>query len=217
MVEYKPKKLDYNRKFKCTYEDGKTDEMFFGTLHNMKPFIRYIWCTKIKNSTFKTDLSEDEKDLLYATYCDLKTLDIATNYAVFGHLMWNSVSKLNGKDREHVLDFLLEPKSNDIEKIKDIVDMAKCPVCDTPLKKETKEIKPGVYANVMVCSKCEESNLDHKQHEQTDKAYYSKAFMRGKSLAFSIPKKMADKVGLKEGTKYGINENDGKIIIETIT
>jgi antitoxin MazE len=211
MVEDKKNKLDYNRKFKYTREDGKTNETYIGAIHNCEPFLRYIWCWNIKNYTYKTDLSEDEVNLLFATYCDVQKLDATTNYAIIGYRVCHSVYGLNERDREFVLNFLLKPKSNDIEKIKNIVDLAKCPVCDSPLKKETKEVKPGIYANVMVCSKCEESH--RKQHERNHKAYYSKAFMRGKNLALGIPKKLADKAGLKEGIEYEVNEEDGKIII----
>lgn len=194
MVEDKLKKLDYNRKFKFTRDDGKTDETYIGAIHNLEPIYRYIWCWNIKTNTYKTDLTEDEINLLYATYCDSKKFNAATFYAVFGFHVMDSVNKLNERDREFVLDFLLKPKSDDIEKFKNMTDLVKCPLCGTPLKKEIKEIKPGIYASVMVCAKCAISNLDRKQLEQI---HYGKAFISGKSLALRIPKKLADKGRIK--------------------
>ncbi|WP_424356540.1 AbrB/MazE/SpoVT family DNA-binding domain-containing protein [Methanocella sp. MCL-LM] len=80
---------------------------------------------------------------------------------------------------------------------------------------EKREIKKGIYAQVEVCPKCLEEFIDLKEHEKVYREYYSKAFKSGNSLAVRIPKELADKIGLQEGTplKIGLGD-DGKITIE---
>jgi uncharacterized protein YbaR (Trm112 family) len=91
-----------------------------------------------------------------------------------------------------------------------------CPLCKTRLKKKTREMEKGIYADVMVCPKCDESYLTLKQHEAIYKAFYSKTFMSGNSLAVRIPKKVAEKAKLKKGSAFQMKVRDGKIIIEAV-
>lgn len=94
--------------------------------------------------------------------------------------------------------------------------LSTCPICNTPMTSEKREIKKGIYAQVEVCPKCQEEYLDIKEHEKVYREFYSKAFKSGNSLALRIPKKVADKIGLKAGTAFKINVEDGKIIIEAV-
>ncbi len=90
-----------------------------------------------------------------------------------------------------------------------------CPLCDTPMNLEKREIKKGIYAQVEVCPKCLEEFIDLEEHEKVYKEFYSKAFKSGNSLAVRIPKKFADKIGIKEGTVFKIGiDDENKIIYE---
>lgn len=89
-----------------------------------------------------------------------------------------------------------------------------CPICDTPMKFEKKEIKKGIYAQVEVCPKCLEEFISLDEHEKVYKEFYSKAFKSGNSLALRIPKKIADQIGLKVGTEFKINIENHNIIIK---
>lgn len=90
-----------------------------------------------------------------------------------------------------------------------------CPICNTPMNFEKREIKKGIYAQVEVCPKCLEEFIDLKEHEKVYREYFSKAFKSGNSIAVRIPKELADKIGLKDGTPLKIDiEDDNKIVIE---
>ncbi len=97
--------------------------------------------------------------------------------------------------------------------MKDMITV--CALCGTGLKKVLKE-KKGVYTNMMSCPKCGESYLTLKQHEKIYTEFYSKAFMSGNSLAVRIPRKIAEKVGLKKGSSFHMRVRNKKIIIEAI-
>ncbi len=98
--------------------------------------------------------------------------------------------------------------------MKDMITV--CALCGTGLKKMRKELEKGIYADVMSCPKCGEAYLTLKQHEEIYKQYYGRAFMSGNSLAVRIPRKIAEKVGLKKGSYFHIRVRKGKIIIEAI-
>jgi Zn-finger nucleic acid-binding protein len=89
-----------------------------------------------------------------------------------------------------------------------------CPICNTQLKIEKREIKKGIYAQVEVCPKCLEEFIDLKEHDRVYREYYSKAFKSGNSLALRIPKKIADKIGLRVGTSFKINIENNNLIIK---
>ncbi|AFC99170.1 hypothetical protein Mtc_0402 [Methanocella conradii HZ254] len=44
--------------------------------------------------------------------------------------------------------------------------MSLCPICDTPMKKERRELRKGIFAWVEVCPKCEEEWIDEKGYEE---------------------------------------------------
>jgi len=44
--------------------------------------------------------------------------------------------------------------------------MTKCPECGKNMKKEKREISPGIYAQVEVCSKCNDEWLDEDEYEK---------------------------------------------------
>lgn len=95
--------------------------------------------------------------------------------------------------------------------------MSSCPICDTPMKKERREIRKGIFAQVEVCPKCEEEWVDETGYEDIySQIFTRKTFKIGGSLAVRVPKELADVVGLKEGTEVRVDVRDKKIVIEPI-
>jgi len=94
--------------------------------------------------------------------------------------------------------------------------MTKCPMCDTKMENEKREISPGIYAQVEVCPKCKDEWLDEDQYEALRALFKRKAFKIGGSLAVRIPKEIADMVGLHDGENLSIRSKGKKIIIEKI-
>ena len=94
--------------------------------------------------------------------------------------------------------------------------MSLCPVCDSPMTKEKREIKKGVFAQVEVCPKCEDEWIDEKGYEELYRLFTRKTFKLGGSLAVRIPKELADSMGLKEGTELKFAVKDKKLVIEPI-
>ncbi|BAI62159.1 conserved hypothetical protein [Methanocella paludicola SANAE] len=95
--------------------------------------------------------------------------------------------------------------------------MTLCPICDTPMKKEKRELRKGIYALVEVCPKCEEEWVDEKEYQDLyEQMFTRKTFKIGGSLAIRIPKEIANITGLKEGTDVKIDVKDKKIIIEPL-
>jgi len=95
--------------------------------------------------------------------------------------------------------------------------MSKCPICNTPMKEEKREIQKGIFANVEVCPKCEDEWIDEKGYEALYQMFTRKAFKIGGSLAIRIPKELANVIGLKEGTYIKLAVKDKKIVIEPTT
>jgi len=94
--------------------------------------------------------------------------------------------------------------------------MGSCPICNTPMKRERREIEKGVFAQVDVCPKCQDEWLDMGAYEKLYQYYNRKAFKIGGSLAIRIPKEMAEIVGIKEGTRVKFAIKDKKLVIEAI-
>lgn len=90
----------------------------------------------------------------------------------------------------------------------------RCPICDTPMKYEKREIKKGIYAQVEVCPKCLEEFISLEEHDNVYREYYGKAFKSGNSIALRIPKKIADEIGIKVGTAFKIKVEDNNMIIK---
>lgn len=44
----------------------------------------------------------------------------------------------------------------------------KCPICETPMKKEKRELQKGIFAMVEVCPRCEDKWIDEKGYEALD-------------------------------------------------
>ncbi len=96
--------------------------------------------------------------------------------------------------------------------------MSLCPICDTSMKKEKRELRKGIFARVEVCPKCEEEWVDEKGYEDLyEQMFTRKTFKIGGSLAIRIPKEIVNIIGLKEGTDVKIDVKDKKIVIEPIT
>lgn len=94
--------------------------------------------------------------------------------------------------------------------------MARCPKCNTPMKKERKEIENGVFVDVEICYRCKDEWLDEKGYEAVYQLFRRKVFRIGGSLAVRIPKELADAVGLMEGSDVRFAVQDNKIVIEPI-
>lgn len=92
--------------------------------------------------------------------------------------------------------------------------MSNCPICSTPMKKETREIQKGIFAQVEVCPKCEDEWVDEKGYKALYEMFTRKAFKIGGSLAIRIPKELANAVGLKDGTDVKIAIKEKRLIIE---
>ncbi len=91
--------------------------------------------------------------------------------------------------------------------------MTKCPFCNSPLLKETREISKGVFAEVEVCPKCSDEWIDEKEHDRLVDLFKRKAFDLSGSIAVRIPKEIADLLSIKEGTEVSFSVKDDKIII----
>lgn len=90
----------------------------------------------------------------------------------------------------------------------------KCPICETPMKKEKRELQKGIFAQVEVCPKCEDEWIDEKGYEALYNLFTRKAFKIGGSLAIRIPKEIANVLGLKEGAEVKLAVKEKKIVIE---
>ena len=82
--------------------------------------------------------------------------------------------------------------------------MTNCPICDTKMKDEKREISPGIFAQVEVCPKCNDEWLDEAEYEVLRALFKRKVFKIGGSLAVRIPKEIADMVGLHDGENLSI-------------
>ena len=95
--------------------------------------------------------------------------------------------------------------------------MSNCPECGKSLIKEKRELSPGIYAEVEICTQCEDSWIDEDEYERLRSLFKRKAFKIGGSLAVRIPKEIADAVGLHDGDELNISIADRKVVIEPIT
>lgn len=95
--------------------------------------------------------------------------------------------------------------------------MSMCPICNTPMKKERREIEKGLFVQAEVCPKCMDEWLDMDAHGKLYEYYYNrKIFKIGGSLAVRIPKDMAEIVGIKDGTRVKFAVKEKKLVIEAI-
>lgn len=92
--------------------------------------------------------------------------------------------------------------------------MTTCPICDTPMKKEKRELQKGIFARVEICPKCEDEWIDEKGYEALYNLFTRKTFKIGGSLAVRIPKEIANVIGLKEGSEVKVAVKEKKIVIE---
>ena len=95
--------------------------------------------------------------------------------------------------------------------------MTKCPECGKRMKSEKREISPGIYAQVEVCSKCNDEWVDEKEYEKLRSLFKRKIFKIGGSLAVRIPKEIADILELNDGDDLFIRTKGEKVIIEKRT
>jgi Zn-finger nucleic acid-binding protein len=96
------------------------------------------------------------------------------------------------------------------------MQMNNCPICETPMKKEQREIQKGIFAQVEVCPKCEDEWIDEKGYDSLYQMFTRKTFKIGGSLAVRIPKELARVIGLKEGTDITLAVKDKKLVIEPV-
>jgi AbrB family looped-hinge helix DNA binding protein len=95
--------------------------------------------------------------------------------------------------------------------------MTKCPLCETEMRKERKEIEKGVWATVEVCPHCKDEWIDEKEHDRLVDLFKRKTFNLGGSIAVRIPKEIADALSIQEGTEVNFSVQDKKIIISKAT
>jgi hypothetical protein len=82
------------------------------------------------------------------------------------------------------------------------------------MKSEKREISPGMYALVEVCSKCNDEWLSENEYEKLRSLFKRKAFKIGGSLAVRIPKEIADILEISDGEDLSIKAKGRQIIIE---
>ena len=92
--------------------------------------------------------------------------------------------------------------------------MTKCPECGTSMKKEKRELSPGIYADLEICPNCEDEWVDESDYEELRSLFKRKVFKVGGSLAVRLPKEIADVVGIHDGDDLMITTRKHKIIIE---
>jgi hypothetical protein len=105
----------------------------------------------------------------------------------------------------------------------------KCPVCEKgDLKKgKIREFMFGVDLGEFpaeICAKCRESFTDEETTKKIEEAakkkgiwglgMKTKVMKSGNSLAVRIPKKIADRLNLKQGDEAFIHPQDNKLIVE---
>ena len=86
--------------------------------------------------------------------------------------------------------------------------------CGATMKKEKREISPGIHAEVEVCSKCVDEWIDEKEYDRLYALFKRKIFKIGGSLAVRIPKEIVDAIGLHDGDDLSITKDKNRIIIE---
>ena len=95
--------------------------------------------------------------------------------------------------------------------------MTKCPLCETEMRKEPREIEKGVWVNVEVCPQCKDEWIDETDHDRLVDLFKRKTFNLGGSIAVRIPKEIADALSIKEGTEVNFSVKDKNIIISKAT
>lgn len=95
--------------------------------------------------------------------------------------------------------------------------MTKCPLCETQMRKERKEIEKGVWATVEVCPRCKDEWIDEKEHDRLVDLFKRKTFNLGGSIAVRIPREIADALSIREGTEVNFSVQDKKIVISKAT
>ena len=94
--------------------------------------------------------------------------------------------------------------------------MINCPECGRSMKKQKRELSPGIYAQVEVCSKCTDEWLDENDYETIRAMFRRKAFKLGGSLAVRIPKEIADALGIGDGDELAIKAEGDHLVIEKV-
>ena len=92
--------------------------------------------------------------------------------------------------------------------------MANCPMCNTKMKKEKKEIEPGTYSKVEVCPKCSDEWIDEKEYKKLYALFKRRTFKIGGSLAVRIPRELAKVLQIHPGDEIKFSIQQNKIIIE---
>jgi len=94
--------------------------------------------------------------------------------------------------------------------------MTKCPECGKNMKIEKREISHGIYAQVEVCSNCQDEWVGEDEYERLRSLFKRKAFKIGGSLAVRIPKEIADVLKINDGSNLSISAKNNQIIIEKV-
>lgn len=92
--------------------------------------------------------------------------------------------------------------------------MTNCPICNTRLKEDRREILKGVFAKVEVCPKCEEEWVSGEEHDRMMNLFKRRAFLTGGSLAVRLPREIAQALKIKDGSELSFKVAKNKVIIE---
>jgi len=94
------------------------------------------------------------------------------------------------------------------------VNMTNCPICNTKLKEDRRELLKGVFAKVEVCPKCEEEWVSGGEHDRMMNLFKRRAFLTGGSLAVRLPQEIAQALNIKDGSELSFKVAKNKVIIE---
>ncbi len=95
--------------------------------------------------------------------------------------------------------------------------VVECPICESPMSRERREIKKGIYAEVEVCPKCNDEWIDERGYDEIYQQLFTRrAFKIGGSLAIRIPREIIKALNLHENSELKVNLRDNKIVIEPL-
>lgn len=82
------------------------------------------------------------------------------------------------------------------------------------MRKKTMEIYPGVFADVIVCTTCEDDFQVPVANGDAESLFLRKAFRAGGSLAVRLPKEIVDTLGIHEGSEINFKVHPQGVLIK---
>jgi antitoxin component of MazEF toxin-antitoxin module len=83
-----------------------------------------------------------------------------------------------------------------------------CPFCNERMRREDREISPGIFAEVEICPRCEGTTREEKIE-----LFRRKVFDLAGSIALRLPKEVVKAIGIEEGTELLIEVSPDKRIV----